>query len=91
VLHLADALPPQSKKDLNPKARSEHPPRSGGGHIRQEDVEESPTQSRISPSIQRILTEWRALLFHLADALLDGIAIKDRPQRLGVLVGFHSN
>jgi len=27
----------------------------GGGHTRQEDVEVSPTQSRISPSIQRIL------------------------------------
>ena len=27
----------------------------GGGHMRQEDVEVSPTQSRISPSRQRIL------------------------------------
>jgi len=26
----------------------------GGGHTRQEDVEVSPTQGRISPSVQRI-------------------------------------
>ena len=31
----------------------------GGGHTRQEDVEETPTQGRTSPSIQRILRKQR--------------------------------
>ena len=34
----------------------------GGGHTRQEDVQVSPTQSRISPSMQRVLMEVRSAL-----------------------------
>ena len=41
----------------------------GGGHTRQEDVEVSPTQSRISPSLQRIL---RKTIISQENRLLEG-------------------